>query len=123
MRQPIRVGAIAYGPALDEQWGIADAQRGFLRRQGRRRSAARAARARFEPAAHPALHPGRAARVTLEGEPIGWLGELHPRWQQKYELPLAPVVFELDLEALRDTGLPRFAEVSKFPPVIRDLAM
>jgi phenylalanyl-tRNA synthetase beta chain len=59
----------------------------------------------------------------LEGNAIGWLGELHPRWQQKYELPLPPVLFELDVEALSWVDLPRYREVSKFPPVIRDRAM
>jgi phenylalanyl-tRNA synthetase beta chain len=59
----------------------------------------------------------------LDGAAIGWVGELHPRWQQKYELPLVPALFELDLEALRHVELPRYRGVSKFPPVIRDRAM
>jgi phenylalanyl-tRNA synthetase beta chain len=41
----------------------------------------------FEPVAHPALHPGRSAKVLFENEIVGWIGELHPRWQKKYELP------------------------------------
>ena len=78
---------------------------------------------RCEPLAHPALHPGRAARILRDGREIGCLGELHPEWVQKYELPLAPVVFELDFEAVKATAVPAYAEVSKFPPVIRDLAI
>jgi phenylalanyl-tRNA synthetase beta chain len=61
--------------------------------------------------------------VLLDGKPIGWLGELHPRWQRKYELPQAPVLFELDLDALLAVPMPVCREVSKFPPVIRDLAV
>jgi len=38
-------------------------------------------------------------------------------------LPLAPVVFELDFDAVKAAQVPVFAEVSKFPPVIRDLAV
>ena len=53
---------------------------------------------------------------------IGWIGELHPRWQQQYELPAATAVFEIDWTALAGRELPSAAEVSKFPPVRRDLA-
>jgi phenylalanyl-tRNA synthetase beta chain len=58
----------------------------------------------------------------LDGEAIGWIGELHPRWQQRYELPAATAVFEIEWTALADRTLPSAAEVSKFPPVRRDLA-
>jgi phenylalanyl-tRNA synthetase beta chain len=72
---------------------------------------------------HPALHPGRSARVLLDGCDIGVIGELHPRWQQKYELPAAPVMFEIDAVALQQQKLPAHQEISKFPSVIRDLAL
>ena len=45
------------------------------------------------------MHPGRSARVLLGGQAIGFVGELHPRWRQSYELPQAPLLFELDLDA------------------------
>ena len=123
VRQPTRVGAIAYGPALEEQWGIPGRNVDFFDVKADVESLLAPRSARFEPASHPGLHPGRAARVMLEGNAIGWLGELHPRWQQKYELPLPPVLFELDVEALSWVDLPKYREVSKFPPVIRDRAM
>jgi phenylalanyl-tRNA synthetase beta chain len=78
---------------------------------------------RFEKLNHPALHPGRAARILLDGKEIGCLGEVHPEWVQKYDLPQAPVVFELDFESVKAASVPAYAEVSKFPPVIRDLAI
>ena len=53
---------------------------------------------------------------------MGWLGELHPRWQRKYELPLAPVLFELDYEAIARRPLPAWRETSAFPLVRRDIA-
>ncbi len=123
VRQPIRVGAIAYGPALEEQWGVPDRNVDFFDVKADLESLLAPRVAEFEGAAHPALHPGRAARVLLEGREIGWLGELHPRWQDKYELPLAPFVFELDVEALSQVALPRYREVSKFPPIVRDRSM
>src|SRR5262249_17578115 len=78
---------------------------------------------RFSKAEHPALHPGRSARVELDGKPIGWIGELHPRWLQKYDLPLAPVMFEVDAVALQQRTVPSYTEISKFPGATRDLAI
>ena len=72
---------------------------------------------------HPALHPGRGARVILDDAVIGWIGELHPRWQKKYELPEPLVAFEVDAEPLLRLPLPRYRELSRFPPVRRDLAV
>ena len=46
----------------------------------------------------PALHPGRSARVLRATARVaGWLGELHPRLVRHFDLPDAPIVFELDL--------------------------
>ena len=123
INQPLKLGAIAYGPARPEQWGLAQRNVDFFDLKGDIESLLVPWQLRFERATHPALHPGRAANVLVDGRCIGWLGELHPRWQQKYELPQAPVLFELDLEALLASPMPAYREVSKFPPVIRDLAL
>jgi len=124
IRQPTRIGAIAYGPALDEQWGAPDKRPvDFYDVKADVETLLAPRLARFESAPHPALHPGRSARVTLDGTPIGWMGELHPRVQQKYGLPLPAALFELDVRALGEVDLPRYREVSKYPPVIRDRAM
>jgi len=72
---------------------------------------------------HPALHPGRSARVVVGGNSIGWVGELHPRWQAKFELPQPAVVFELDAAALQQVPVPHPDEPSRFPPVVRDIAV
>jgi phenylalanyl-tRNA synthetase beta chain len=121
--QPLKIGAIAYGPAYPEQWGVPERNVDFYDVKGDVESLFAQGSLRFERTAHPALHPGRSAAVLLGAEAIGWLGELHPRWQQKYELPQAPVLFELDLEALLRVPVPAYRDVSKFPAVIRDLAV
>ena len=54
-----------------------------------------------ERAEHPVLHPGRAARVRVDAIDVGWLGELHPRIAKAFELPRAPILFELDLATAR----------------------
>jgi phenylalanyl-tRNA synthetase beta chain len=121
--QPRRIAGLAYGLALDEQWSEKPRAVDFFDAKGDVEALIAPQRPEFVKAAHPALHPGRSARIDLEGKPVGWIGEIHPRWQQQYELPGAPVVFELDLEPLLAVGLPRYREVSRFPAVVRDLAV
>jgi phenylalanyl-tRNA synthetase beta chain len=78
---------------------------------------------RFVATVHPASHPGRSAQILIDGRVVGWIGELHPQWQQQYDLPQPVVWFELDQTALTQAEVPRVAEISKFPPVRRDLAV
>jgi phenylalanyl-tRNA synthetase beta chain len=61
--------------------------------------------------------------VIVEGQAAGWIGELHPRWQQKYELARPAVLFELDAERLQPLPAPAFAAPSRYPPVVRDMAL
>jgi len=121
--QPWRLGGLAFGGAQPEQWGSPARAVDFFDLKADVEALLQPAVARFEKAAHPALHPGRSARIVLDGEAIGFIGELHPQWVQKYELPQAPVVFELELATLLRARLPQFAEVSRQPPAIRDLAL
>ncbi len=78
---------------------------------------------RFESAQHPALHPGQTARVLKNGEPIGWIGALHPATQKKVGVKQTLFVAELDLEAVRDIAVPSYGDISKFPEMRRDLAL
>jgi len=125
--QPQRIGGLAYGSFAPEQWANVNRLVDFFDVKGDLERV-------FDPlhlltvaAQHPALHPGRSAQFmlqTAEGPVmLGWIGELHPGLQQAYELPQAPVLFELDLEPLRHIGLPQPEELSKFPAVQRDLAV
>ncbi|WP_322016115.1 phenylalanine--tRNA ligase subunit beta [Paraburkholderia sp. J12] len=125
--QPKMIGALAYGPALEEQWGAATRGVDFFDVKADLEALfaplGLSQAARFVKAEHPALHPGRSARVEVNGKAVGWIGELHPRWMQKYDLPHAPILFEVEAEALMARELPTPSEVSKFPPVRRDIAL
>src|SRR5438105_3581042 len=123
VRQPVHIGAAAYGPVLDEQWDTAARGVDFFDVKADLESLVAPLPVRFEPAAHPALHPGRSARVLVDSKPAGWIGELHPKWQQKYELPQPPVLFEMEAEPLESVPLPRPQVPSKYPPVVRDMAL
>ena len=55
--------------------------------------------------------------------PCGWIGELHPELVRGLELPVAPQLFELDLDITCEAQLPAAKEISRFPAVRRDLAV
>ncbi|MGB6565164.1 MAG: phenylalanine--tRNA ligase subunit beta [Candidatus Binataceae bacterium] len=72
------------------------------------------------------LHPGRAARLLFDGEPIGYLGELHPAEAIRVEVSSPCVLSELDLVHLIAYGfLPRQEVIAppRYPAVRRDLAL
>lgn len=121
--QPLRVAALAAGTVVPEQWGEKDRLVDFYDVKGDLEALFAPRRLTFEPLSHPALHPGRAAAVLLDGRQIGLVGEVHPIWVQRYDLGSAPVVFEVELDAALGAGLPACAEVSKMPAVTRDLAL
>lgn len=121
--QPWRLGGLAYGAAQPEQWGNPARAVDFFDVKGDLEALLAPAELRFERLSHPALHPGRAARVFCAGHDIGLIGELHPQWVQRYDLPQAPVLFELDLDAVKAARLPAYQELSRYPAVVRDLAL
>ncbi|PKO27493.1 MAG: phenylalanine--tRNA ligase subunit beta, partial [Betaproteobacteria bacterium HGW-Betaproteobacteria-5] len=122
-RQPWKLAGLAFGGALPEGWANDGRKVDFYDVKGDIEALLAPSELRFEKLAHPALHPGRAARVLLDGRDIGNIGELHPEWVQKYDLTVAPVLFELEFDALKASVVPAYAEVSKFPVVVRDMAV
>jgi phenylalanyl-tRNA synthetase beta chain len=138
VHQPMRVAGLAYGPAEPMQWGRKEQGVDFFDVKGdvqallaplvvaagvEANQPLAFASIQFEPGEHPALHPGRCARITWAGRSIGFVGELHPQWRQAYELPHAPVLFELDLQAVLQTPVPVYRTVPKQQAVSRDLAL
>jgi phenylalanyl-tRNA synthetase beta chain len=122
--QPLRLGGLAWGPAEQQQWSQKDRAVDFFDVKGDLEALFAPQTLAFEAAEHPALHPGRSARVSLNGLPIGIVGELHPRWRQAYEITGgAPVVFELDLEAALTRTLPQGQPLPRQQAVQRDLAL
>jgi phenylalanyl-tRNA synthetase beta chain len=121
--QPLHLAGLAAGSAFPEQWAAPGSRVDFYDVKADVEALFAPRRPEFVKAAHPALHPGRCADVMLDGRSVGVVGELHPRWVQKYELGTAPVVFELDLNEVQATPFPVYVEVSRFPAVVRDLAL
>ena len=125
--QPQKVGGLAYGSFVPEQWANANKAVDFFDVKGDLERVLDPLHFVTESAQHPALHPGRCAKVLLLVDKnrieVGWIGELHPALQQAYEYAQAPILFELDLEPILVLGLPVPEELSKFPAVQRDLAV
>ena len=121
--QPLRLAGLAYGGADGLQWGSKERGVDFFDLKGDVEALLAPRQAQFEPTEHPALHPGRSATVRVGGQVIGVVGELHPRWRQAYELPQAPMLFELDLPALLARDLPAFVSIARHQSAWRDLAL
>jgi phenylalanyl-tRNA synthetase beta chain len=118
-----RLSGLASGAALPEQWSSIARNVDFYDVKGDVEALFAPHGLNFQAAQHPASHPGRSARILLNGRAIGWIGELHPQWQQQYDLPQSVVWFEIELTALNQGSVPKAIDISRFPPVRRDLAV
>lgn len=120
--QKERIGGLWYGSVEPEQWGEKTRQVDFYDIKADVENLLQGKAVAFVKAEHPALHPGRTAEIISDGQVIGFVGELHPKWLQKYDLPQAALVFEMDMDAVLDRQKTRYQAVSKFQPARRDLA-
>ena len=121
--QPMRVGGLCYGNRLEEQWGERARLADYFDVKGDIEAIFRHAKIEFKKTSVDTLHPVRSSAVYSGGFPIGFLGEIHPRLCQKYELSSAPIVFELELLPLLSNSVATYREISKFPNVRRDIAV
>lgn len=138
------LAGLAYGALHPEQWGDDGAVRrrggddgGGASREGRgvcgfydvkgdiERLLRGAGDLVFEACEHPALHPGRAAAVLLDGARVGCLGQLSPAAERQLELPAAMPVLLFELETGRIAAPAPVAckPVSPYPSVRRDIAV
>ena len=121
--QPMRVAGLAWGPVDELQWGERERAVDFFDVKGDLQALLVGREVTFRPDSHPALHPGRCARVESGGRLLGHVGELHPKWRQAYDLTSAPVLFELALDAVLNRALPAFQPLPRQQSVQRDLAL
>ena len=128
--EPIeRIAGIAMGAAHPEQWGERDRRVDFYDVKGDLEAVMGAAVEQYRfaapdsEAAHPALHPGQCARIERRGRFVGWIGALHPALEKSLGLDAAPILFELEQDALTEGTTPVFQSLSRFPANRRDLAV
>jgi phenylalanyl-tRNA synthetase beta chain len=121
------IAGLALGTRSPEQWDGAGPEVDYFDVKGDVEAllglAGSSGEFRFEPASHPALSPGRTARILRGEEHVGWLGALHPELQKRTELKRSAILFALELRALERSSIPTFRRYSKFPSIRRDLAI
>ena len=127
LRQEIHVAGLLTGNAVPAQWGIKRREADFFDVksdvEALLNQAGAASVHEFTPGDHPALHPGQTAVVRREERIIGYVGLLHPRIARAVKHSGNVCLFEMDLAALQRGDLPRFAALSKFPGVRRDISI
>lgn len=67
-------------------------------------------------------HPGRSARIVIDGVNIGYIGQLHPSYSTKLSLDILPYVFEINVDLLSHNQVLEINIPSKYQKVSRDLA-
>ncbi len=127
LRQEPFLAGLLYGNAQPEGWAQPARKVDFFDAKGDVEGllalTGRPADFTIEQGNHPALHPGQVAVIRHAGHRVGSIGALHPRVQKALDLPGTVYLFEIRLAALLDGVLPRFAELSRFPAVRRDIAV
>jgi phenylalanyl-tRNA synthetase beta chain len=122
--ETLKLGGLVAGPALGEQWGAASRPVDFYDAKSDVESllAGSPTDWRFAAGRHPALHPGQTARILHQGQPVGWLGMLHPSIATELDLSDPLLLFELDVDAVAARPLPVLKALSEFPASRRDQA-
>ncbi|GHC27277.1 phenylalanine--tRNA ligase subunit beta [Aidingimonas halophila] len=126
LRQESMLGAVVNGRRDPEGWSAGTRDVDFFDLKGDLESLLSLGDPeawRFEPAQHPSLHPGQSARILRKGEPVGWIGTLHPAVRGQLGLKTDAVLFEVSLDALTRGQVPAFQPLSRYPEVRRDLAL
>jgi phenylalanyl-tRNA synthetase beta chain len=125
-REPHHLGALLLGAVRPPTWRDPSPREGdFFAAKGALTAVLGTLRVPFtvEAASEPFLHPGRSAAVLVDGQRIGWLGEIHPLAASAWDLNDVVAGFELDLDAVPDPGVPAYEDVAGFPEVREDLAV
>jgi phenylalanyl-tRNA synthetase beta chain len=115
------------GRVVPATWGASDPPRADLFAvKGVLEALGDALRVDFEyrPEPQPFLHPGRSASILCEGEPLGWLGELHPLVAREWGIDGAAAI-ELDFDRLLAIAAREhsYGDVISYPALRQDLAV
>jgi phenylalanyl-tRNA synthetase beta chain len=123
-----KVAGLALGARLPEQWGAEHAAEDFYDLKADVSAllslGGEGALHRYEegPSPLPCLHPGRSARIVHDGDVIGHLGELHPALARDLDFTYAPLLFELDCDAIFRARPARYHAISAYPQIRRDIS-
>jgi len=119
------LSGLVYGKKYPEQWGDEGLEVNFYDLKGDIESFS-GSTLTFKAAKNKtpsSLHPGQAAEILVNNKGIGWLGQLHPAWQQKYEIPGKVYLFELKVSELIKLPDTNFHMPVKYQSVRRDISI
>ena len=126
--EPVRIGIVVAGPWESASWLHSGVTNGYFLGKGlvERLADGLHGSLAYSRVAEPFLHPGRSAAVaSKDGNPIGWLGEIHPLVGERYDLSEPVVAAELDVATLlaaSDRGA-GFRDLLAYPVVEQDVAV
>lgn len=127
MRQETMLAGVIAGTRSDEHWDIESNTVDFFDLKGDLEAilelTANEKAYSFKSAKHPALHPGQAATIVVDGKEVGVIGTVHPELERKFGLNGRTIVFEIEWSAINTRVLPEAVAVSKFPANRRDIAV
>ncbi|AXU95374.1 phenylalanine--tRNA ligase subunit beta [Erwinia persicina] len=127
IRQDVMLAGVISGHRHEEHWDLARSPVDFYDLKGDLESllelTGKLDDIQFVAESHPALHPGQSAAIYLRGEPIGFMGVVHPELERKLDLNGRTVVFELLWDKVADRVLPDASGISRFPANRRDIAV
>ncbi len=116
---------IATGKRHLEHWGMPDESFDFFDLKGDLESLLSNTKSdySFVKSSLEFLHPGRQASILIDGKEIGTIGQIHPEMCRKIGIKKSVYAFELFINSIKQTRLPSFVDISKFPSVRRDIAL
>lgn len=127
LEQHPKLAGLIYGPAQTPQWGVPARNVDFYDLKADLvtvlQQVSDESEFGFKMGDNAALHPGQSARISRNGELVGWIGALHPAAQKALDVPAGVYLFEIDLLPLRTGRIPKFESLSKFPAIRRDFAL
>ncbi|MEB3753655.1 phenylalanine--tRNA ligase subunit beta [Acinetobacter sp. MD2(2019)] len=124
LQQIPTLALIAVGSKDPEQWHAKAQAMDFFDFKGEIEQILAAGRVQveYQRSSRVWLHPGQSAEIILDGKSIGYLGRLHPSLENELDLGVTWVA-ELDQNAVLQSYVSNFTELSRFPSVRRDIAL
>jgi len=125
-REPQHLAAVLSGPVRAATWReSAPPPADFFTAKGVLGGVLDALGLEWEVAAghEPFLHPGRSAKVLVDGQEVGWVGEIHPNVAALWDLEDTVAAFEVDLSAVPVAPVAQYRDLVSYPEVREDMAV
>ncbi|EXS34047.1 phenylalanine--tRNA ligase subunit beta [Acinetobacter sp. 826659] len=124
LKQIPTLALVAVGSQQSESWHVKPQPMDFFDFKGEIEEILAAGRVKVEyvRSERAWLHPGQSAEILVDGQPIGYLGRLHPSLENELDLSTTWVA-ELNQTAVLQSYVSNFTELSRFPSIRRDIAL